>query len=244
MSLLKKITVKPWETKGIIGGLRPEGAFDAPPEKVALVVFLAVASILFSLFTVSYFMRMELPDWTPLSDPAQLWLNTGLLVISSLLFQWALNISKREEQANIMTAFIGGGVFAILFIAGQVVAWGNLHAAGFYIDANPANSFFYLLTGLHALHLLGDRIDPTEQVSAVPEEHLARLGEVDPSGRPHEELRAELGFEVTNRLADRRGRHVREPGAATERAGAGHVVEIGEMGDLHINNYKLIIIDL
>ena len=155
MSLLKKITVKPWETKGIIGGLRPEGAFDAPPEKVALVVFLAVASILFSLFTVSYFMRMELPDWTPLSDPAQLWLNTGLLVISSLLFQWALNISKGEDQANIMTAFIGGGVFAILFIAGQVVAWGNLHAAGFYIDANPANSFFYLLTGLHALHLLG-----------------------------------------------------------------------------------------
>lgn len=155
MSLLKKITVKPWETKGIIGGLRPEGAFDTAPEKVALVIFLGVASILFSLFTVSYFIRMELPDWTPLSDPAQLWLNTGLLVISSVLFQWASNISKSDNQKNIMTAFIGGGVFAILFITGQLVAWQNLQSAGYYVASNPANSFFYLLTGLHALHLLG-----------------------------------------------------------------------------------------
>jgi cytochrome c oxidase subunit 3 len=155
MSLFKKLAHKPWETKGIIGGLRAEGAFEAAPEKVALVIFLGVASILFSLFTVSYFMRMELPDWTPMSDPAQLWFNTGLLVISSVLFQWARNISKRDSQKNIMTAFIGAGVFAILFIAGQLVSWGNLQAAGFYVASNPANSFFYLLTGLHGLHLLG-----------------------------------------------------------------------------------------
>lgn len=155
MSLLKKITVKPWETKGIIGGLRPEGAFDTAPEKVALVVFLGVASILFSLFTVSYFIRMELPDWTPLSDPSQLWLNTGLLVISSVLFQWARNISKSDKQKNITIAFIGGGVFAILFITGQLVVWQNLQSAGYYVASNPANSFFYLLTGVHALHLLG-----------------------------------------------------------------------------------------
>lgn len=155
MSLLKKITVKPWETKGIIGGLRPEGAFDTAPEKVALVVFLGVASILFSLFTVSYFIRMELPDWTPLSDPSQLWLNTGLLVISSVLFQWARNISKSDNQKNITIAFIGGGVFAILFITGQLVVWQNLQSAGYYVASNPANSFFYLLTGVHALHLLG-----------------------------------------------------------------------------------------
>ena len=155
MSILKKLAHKPWETKGIIGGLRAEGAFEAAPEKVALVIFLGVASILFSLFTVSYFMRMELPDWTPMSDPAQLWFNTGLLVISSVLFQWARNISSSDSQKNIMTAFIGAGVFAILFIAGQLVSWGNLQAAGFYVASNPANSFFYLLTGVHGLHLLG-----------------------------------------------------------------------------------------
>ncbi|MCH7817361.1 MAG: cytochrome c oxidase subunit 3 [Proteobacteria bacterium] len=155
MSLIKHITVKPWETKGIIGPLRPEGAFAAAPEKVALVIFLGIATILFSLFTVGYFIRMELPDWRPLTDPAQLWLNTGLLVISSVLFQRARNIVNSDQQKNVMPAFIGGGVFAILFIAGQMMAWNTLQANGYYVNSNPANSFFYLLTGLHALHLLG-----------------------------------------------------------------------------------------
>ena len=155
MSLFKAVTAKPWETKGVIGGLRPEGTFDASPERVALIVFLVVASIIFSLFSVSYFIRMELPDWAPLTEPTQLWLNTGLLVISSGLFQWARNISKTESQKNIMTAFIGGGVFAILFIAGQMLAWSTLQASGNYLATNPAISFFYLLTGLHAVHLLG-----------------------------------------------------------------------------------------
>ena len=155
MSLFKHITEKPWETKGVIGGLNPEGTFDAAPERVALVIFLVVATVIFSLLTVSYYIRMELPDWTPLSDPAQLWVNTGLLVVSSILFQWARNLVSADQQKYLMAAFVGAGVFAILFIAGQLVAWNSLQSAGYFVASNPANSFFYLLTGLHALHLLG-----------------------------------------------------------------------------------------
>jgi len=155
MSLFKAVTTKPWERKGVIGGLKPEGAFNASPERVALWFFLVVASVVFSLFTISYYIRMELPDWQPLSEPAQLWFNTGLLVISSALFQWARNIVVSGRQRNLMTAFIGGGVFAILFIVGQLVTWGNLQSGGYYLTANPANAFYYLLTGLHAVHLLG-----------------------------------------------------------------------------------------
>lgn len=155
MKFFKSITTKPWERKGVIGGMRPEGAFDVPAEKVALVFFLVVASVVFSLFTISYFIRMELPDWQPLSEPAQLWFNTGLLVISSILFQWSRNIANSESQRNLMTAFIAGGVFAILFIAGQLITWDNLQSAGYYMTSNPANSFYYLMTGVHALHLLG-----------------------------------------------------------------------------------------
>lgn len=155
MSILKELGNKPWERKGIIGGLEPEGTFEAPSQKVALIFFLVVASVLFSLFTVSYFIRMELPDWTPISDPALLWVNTGFLVVSSVLFQWSRNISKADEDKNLLPAFAAGGVFAIIFIAGQIMTWGNLQDAGLYLTSNPANSFFYLMTGLHALHLLG-----------------------------------------------------------------------------------------
>ncbi|MDG2421664.1 MAG: cytochrome c oxidase subunit 3 [Gammaproteobacteria bacterium] len=155
MSLIKSITTKPWERKGVIGGLEPEGAFNSPNEKVALSLFLVVASVVFSLFTVGYFLRMELPDWRPLSEPSQLWLNTGLLIVSSILFQWARNITKSNSDKNLRLIFLGGGIFAILFIAGQLMTWGNLQSAGYFMTSNPANAFYYLLTGLHALHLLG-----------------------------------------------------------------------------------------
>ena len=159
MSLIKQVTNKPWERKGVIGGLRPRGAFDTAPQRVALVFFLVVAVVLFSLFTVSYFIRMELPDWRPISDPQQLWLNTGLLVLSSVLFQWARRVSRepegRDARRKTLIAFGGGGVAAFLFIGGQLMVWNSLQGAGHYLAANPANSFFYLFTGLHALHLLG-----------------------------------------------------------------------------------------
>lgn len=155
MSIFKHLADKSWERKGIIGGLRPVGAFDTAPERVALVFFLVVASVVFSLFTVGYFIRMDLPDWAPLEDPAKLWMNTGLLVLSSVLFQWARNIADSGSSKNIKTAFIGGGVFALLFIAGQYSVWSDLNAAGFYVASNPAASFFFLLTGVHAVHMLG-----------------------------------------------------------------------------------------
>jgi cytochrome c oxidase subunit 3 len=122
MSLFKSVTNKPWERKGIIGPLRPVGAFDVEAEKVALSFFLVVVGVIFSLFTISYFIRMELPDWTPLAEPSMLWINTGMLIVSSIMFQWARNILNR---------------------------------GGFYLASNPANSFYYLMTGLHGVHLLG-----------------------------------------------------------------------------------------
>ena len=155
MSIFKTVTTKPWERKGVIGGMRPEGAFDTEAERVALSFFLVIASVIFSLFTVSYYIRMELPDWQPLSEPAQLWFNTALLVVSSILFPWARNIVARGEKRNLQTALIGAGVFAILFIVGQLMTWQSLQNAGLYMSSNPANAFYYVMTGLHAVHLLG-----------------------------------------------------------------------------------------
>jgi cytochrome c oxidase subunit 3 len=98
---------------------------------------------------------MELPDWRPLSEPSQLWFNTGLLIASSLLFQWAKNITRKADGKNLKLAFFGGGVLAILFIAGQLMTWESLQNAGYFLTSNPANAFYYLMTGLHAAHLLG-----------------------------------------------------------------------------------------
>ena len=43
----------------------------------------------------------------------------------------------------------------MLFLAGQVIAWRQLAAAGMLLATNPSSSFFYLLTAAHGAHLAG-----------------------------------------------------------------------------------------
>ncbi|NHV28226.1 cytochrome c oxidase subunit 3 [Burkholderia sp. D-99] len=128
---------------------------DAPPGlpnagRTGLVVFMAVATTLFSLLLLAYAMRMREPDWQPIPHPALLWWNTGALVLASIAMQRA-----RQLTLHRAAWLVGGGVLAAVFVIGQLTAWHMLSAAGQTVAVNPSNSFLYLLTGLHGLHVLG-----------------------------------------------------------------------------------------
>lgn len=156
MSFYKQVTSKPWEYQAPVPGSGPESAFGSESEKIALTLFLVVVSVIFSLLTVTYYLRMDIGDWVPLADPAMLWLNTGLLVASSILFQFARTRAQRDENLPaIRLAFFIGGVCAVLFVGGQLLVWQQLDGNGLGIGSNPSSAFFYLLTGMHALHLVG-----------------------------------------------------------------------------------------
>lgn len=130
-------------------------SFSQPNVRLGLYVFLAVVTSLFSLFISAYMMRMQLGDWRPLPDPDLLWLNTGALVLSSIALQWARVAARREQVEIVRYGLIAGGFFAFAFVGGQMAAWQQLVESGYAAQSNPANAFFYLITGLHALHLLG-----------------------------------------------------------------------------------------
>lgn len=155
MSFYKQITAKPWEYNGPEAPGDPEAAFEAGAERVALRFFMVIASVIFSLAAVTYYLRLSFGDWVPLADPTLLWINTGLLVASSALLQGARNAAQKDEFRTVRTLFVSGGIFAALFIGGQLLAWQQLDTAGLGIDTSPASAFFYLLTGLHGVHLLG-----------------------------------------------------------------------------------------
>ncbi|MDP9585592.1 UNVERIFIED_ORG: cytochrome c oxidase subunit 3 [Burkholderia contaminans] len=133
---------------------RPFGP-DAQPVlpnagRTGLIVFMAVATTLFSLLLLAYGMRMREPDWQPIPHPALLWWNTGALVLASIAMQRA-----RRMTLHRAVWLVFGGVLAALFVIGQLTAWRMLSAAGQTVNVNPSNSFLYLLTGLHGLHVLG-----------------------------------------------------------------------------------------
>jgi cytochrome c oxidase subunit 3 len=161
MSLYRDVTDKPWNTVGLPDGIDPKPTFQVANEKVGLVVFVGVACVLFSLLIVSYYMRMILGggDWVPVFTPLMLWVNTATLVLCSVVLQLAVWQSRRVDQISLASStgvlFGLGGLLSIGFIVGQYAVWQLLSAQGYSLQSNPANAFFYLLTGVHVLHLLG-----------------------------------------------------------------------------------------
>ncbi|MBV8397919.1 MAG: cytochrome c oxidase subunit 3, partial [Acetobacteraceae bacterium] len=68
---------------------------------------------------------------------------------------WAQLAARRGETEAMRTGLVAGGAFAVAFLAGQLAVWRHLVAEGYFADTNAALAFFYLLTGMHGLHVLG-----------------------------------------------------------------------------------------
>ncbi|MDB6160475.1 MAG: cytochrome oxidase [Gammaproteobacteria bacterium] len=155
--LARKLTAKPWERSAAPEEIEAGSTAGLPPAKIGLWALLAVVTSLFGLFISAYYMRMEHAhgDWTPLAVPRQLWVNTALLVLSSAAMEWARGGARRAQMDRLRTGLTAGGVLAWAFLAGQLLAWRQLSASGYFVASNPAVAFFYLLTAVHGLHLLG-----------------------------------------------------------------------------------------
>src|SRR3984893_419644 len=148
----QRLTAKPWLE---VGPTDDPGASSLPAANIGLGVFLALVGCLFALLISAYSMRMEMGEWRPAPAPKLLWLNTAMLMLSSGAMQWAQVAARRRRMGSVRAGLLTGGVFAFAFLAGQLVAWWQLNAAGYYLTVNPAAAFFFLITGVHGLHLLG-----------------------------------------------------------------------------------------
>jgi cytochrome c oxidase subunit III len=149
------LAAKPWLEEGVAADLRENSTSSLPPAKIGLGVFLAVVGSLFALFISAYSMRMNMVDWRALPVPRLLWFNTGVLVLSSVALQWAQVAARRNDIDGVIVGLCAGGASAVTFLVGQLVAWQQLNVAGYFLASNPANSFFYLITAVHGLHLMG-----------------------------------------------------------------------------------------
>ena len=126
-----------------------------PNQKLGLRVFLVVVTVIFSLSIIAYGDRMLFANWKPMPETWVLWLNTGILIISGIAMQWAKINTKRDNVVGVRDGLIFGGVLTLAFLVGQLYAWGQMVELGYYANSNTANAFFYMLTGLHGIHMLG-----------------------------------------------------------------------------------------
>lgn len=148
---------KPWLITGVgdYKESRSREEIRLSQTKSGLRMLISAMSVLFFLTIVSYIVRMKVADWQPLPEPGLLWLNTAFLVLSSITMQWTVFAARQEQPSRVKNGFLAAGLFAWAFLLGQLWAWLKLNDLGYFIASNPANSFFYMITALHGLHLLG-----------------------------------------------------------------------------------------
>ena len=122
--------------------------------QLGLWVFLATVTMLFAAFTSAYLVRSAGSDWGALELPVILWANSAALMVSSLTLETARRKIRRGEIRSSRHWSLGTILLGLAFVAGQLGAWLQLIHQGVYIPTNPYSSFFYVLTGVHGLHLL------------------------------------------------------------------------------------------
>jgi cytochrome c oxidase subunit 3 len=167
-------------TAAIIDTGLPDYATRLRRARLGLLVALMPIFMLFVSFTSAYIVRQGLPtldpqtnllvkDWIPVKLPTLLLVNTFVLLLSSL----GMELARRQFRGEAVLASAGGSpkassgdqikmpwltmtlVLGLLFLFGQWTAWKQLAASGFYVSSTPSSSFVYLLTGTHAVHLMG-----------------------------------------------------------------------------------------
>lgn len=147
------VAERPWlETGAVTRSPSPGGQ---PTGRAGLGVFLIVAGGLFALAGSAVTMRMGYADWFEMRLPRVVWAGTALLALSSLALQAAVFAARRGDGPG-LARWIGAGAASMAaFLLVQGLTWARMVDTGQGLAATPGASFFYLISGLHGLHILG-----------------------------------------------------------------------------------------
>jgi len=121
------------------------------------VIVSVVAILVFFMGLAAAFIvrRGSSGTWVSIQIPAILWVNTAVLLASSVTLELARHKLASGRIVVFRRLWILTTALGLLFLIGQYIGWRQLQAQGVYIASNPASSFFYIFTGAHAAHLLG-----------------------------------------------------------------------------------------
>lgn len=94
-------------------------------------------------------------EWRPFDLPFQVWISTALIIVSSFDYELAKKNLLAGNQQKARKWFFITGILGAVFIASQIMAWITLVNRGYYAQGNPYAGLFYILTAVHAVHVVG-----------------------------------------------------------------------------------------
>lgn len=122
---------------------------------IGLAVMMAASLITFGSLAFAMIVRKHLShDWVKMTLPSILWPNTIVLLTSSVFLDVARRLLRSNRRVTFNWLWCIGTVLGSGFLLGQFLAWKQLSNAGLFVQNNPSNGFFYILTWTHAAHAI------------------------------------------------------------------------------------------
>ena len=140
---------------------QPSPTLAMNPKKFALWLFIVTIIMLFGAFTSAYIVRAAEGNWLEFDLPPIFWASTVVMLLSSGTMQWAYSCAKKDELGTLKIAITVTFILGMAFLVLQVMGWAALIDIGVFFggnQSNPAGSFVYVLSFLHAVHLFGGLI--------------------------------------------------------------------------------------
>jgi len=125
------------------------------PYPVGLAGLVVTVAMLFAAFTAAVVVRRTGADWVPVPLPPVLWLNTGVILLSSIAVERARAAARSADVRRTGDWLAAAALLGVLFLGGQFVAWSALVSQGVLLGPNPHAAFFYMLSAVHGAHVLG-----------------------------------------------------------------------------------------
>lgn len=124
------------------------------PKKFALWLFIVTVVMIFASLTSAYIVRQSEGNWLEFDLPEIFWYNSAIILLSSITLHWSYMSAKKDDLAKVRSGMILTSILGVIFLVGQWYSWGALVDRDVFFVGNPAGSFLYVFTGLHALHLI------------------------------------------------------------------------------------------
>ena len=124
------------------------------PKKFALWLFMVTVLMVFAALTSAYIVRQAEGNWLEYELPEIFWVTSGIVLLSSVSMQVAYFAAKKDNFIGLRIAMVLTVLLGFAFLVGQWYSWVALVDREVFFVGNPAGSFLYVFTGLHALHLI------------------------------------------------------------------------------------------
>jgi len=135
---------------------------------LGMSLFIIVVSMLFAASVIAYLIvRLRHPEWDNPPLPVWIYVSTFLIIGSGMTMQLALGSFRVNRISLGNISLLITLVFAVLYLISQLMAWSTLVRSGVFAESSLYAFSFYMLTVLHAIHVLGGLFPMTTMTLAA-----------------------------------------------------------------------------